>query len=542
MLLTTCVTVFADIPTQILPSNTTIPTSAGAFSVGFSDLVDESVFDTISLTTEGETIKGGFYPEIGEDRRSVVIKYGALENGKQYTLTVAGVSKIYTAKGYKLDDDFEGTDYVVNNPPPRNKGIKWEDQSTVNYETSGNILVKQDDPNGSKYVRLEQSDNIQQEVYSIIDFEPGVLDEVVVFEVKFRPNNAEGVSPWGRLIFNTQFTGYTWRTQSLITIAPSNRFSVQPGIADVEVSGGMQINNGLSTDGVDANGFYHLEVVYKRGADNKYQIVMRNKLKPEDGDLIIKCTKPATDIDDIWLAAITTWGTTGDGDTWMDIDDLKITSASLPNILYTNVDKLDRSTDEFDVVFTSDMDENSVDAMTLKDAKGNLIKTTFKEYCEENRRATYTLNEYLKSGAEYTLDMTGVADNLGLTLKSSSYTFNAKETDGGVIISESVKNGSDVTLVDNKLNGATSVKLAVDAVNSSGNTSDFMLVAIIYDATGRIVNMETHIDKNVADGMTADLDLTTVTPLGEDYSVKRIVLRLDPENGAVSIAPTMLLK
>ena len=535
MLLLACVTVFAADPTPTLPSGTTISTSPGAFSVSFSGPVDESVLDTISLTTDGETIKGGFYPEISANGQTVVIKYGLLEHGKEYTLTIAGQSKTYTAEGYEFLADFEGNDYVVGEAPPTDKGITW-----TNPSSAGKVLVKQE--NGTKYIRIEQSDNVNQDITARIEFAQPLSNEVVIAEMKVRPTNAEGVKAWGRYIFRTKFKEFSAGTQSLITNAPSNKFTVQPNIQNVTVSGAINTNGGLSESGVDENGFYHIEVVYKKGADNKYQKTVRNKISPDEGSLVLTGTQTATAIENIILAGVTTWGTKGDGATWLDIDDLKITAGSMPDVLYTDIDKLDRNESEFDIVFTADIEEESVKEIALVDASGNPVGIAFKEYDAANRRATYTLNEYLKSGVAYTLDMAGVTDALGTVLKSATYTFNAAETDGGEITVESVKNGSDVALVDNKLNGATSVKLAVDAVNTSGKTSDFILAAVICDASGRIVKLETDIAEDVADGATADLDLTTVTPLGENYSVKRIVLRLDSDNGAISIAPTMVLK
>ncbi|MBQ3573141.1 MAG: hypothetical protein IJA16_00945, partial [Clostridia bacterium] len=87
---------------------TKISAHSGQFAITFAQAVTEDILSTIAFTdAEDNDIKGGIYPVIDkENNAKVIVKYGALENGK-YTLKIGSAEHIYLAEGFEITEDFE---------------------------------------------------------------------------------------------------------------------------------------------------------------------------------------------------------------------------------------------------------------------------------------------------------------------------------------------------------------------------------------------------------------------------------------------------
>lgn len=518
ILLMSCAVIPADAAAVVDKAEGTIDANAGEFVITFDDAAAaEAAFDAITFKKEGGAeIKGGAFKEIDAlNPDKVIVKYGTLEDDQNYVLNVDGTEYEYTADIFEFRETFDGYNEEdsltkpdsITEPTIYYPGHEISTGQNVNSgATSGYDVHSIEKENNDTFVRLDVTEADKGKNGRIVLELPTVLTAPeFCLRVKIRPSGAcrtiKGI-----------WTFY-WHKDSL---------SIWEKFAMVDMSSGTAVNPTGSTDvgtstlepasiafnTVDADGFYNFSVHYKKGADGKYTQTLRNINAPEEGTF--KLTPPKSTYDGVhgfWLTQF--YKAAADAEGYIDLSEVELVAEKETGILYNGFADMNDSDDTFKVVFTNDMNEKSLSAVTMKDAAGEDVRISYVEdsYNAEERSASFKLGEILDEGAEYTLSFADAADYLGRALASDSASVTVQAPSSSYSIATTAiedENGTAIAEI-----GDAGRLRYITTINAEAG-AEFTLVLVVMSKTdGRVLGIVSD-TAAVAEGETSvELDAIT---------------------------------
>jgi len=428
-----------------------INNNIGIITLSFDKAVDPATINGISFTkATGAKITGAVIREVDEaDDKKVNIKFGKLEDGVEYKLTVSASVK-YT-DGSSVVDENRTYRYLAKAQYFTNTDFSTEDGYTVgNALTNGkdNILyivnsnndttdvsVVADAQTGNQYIRMNIGSTVNHGVYVRKDADNSRFNDytylnganVYVIEAGVKATMEKTQFRTGRMLkydgasVSQHNDGPSVNYSMILTNKLMLEYSVNPANAD----------NKLFTQ---ADGWSHLVYVVKQGMGD-------HNTTPDDALM-------AVTLMDIYDGANDTYmGTTTKGkSSYFDINAIGITDAIASDSLkvgdYADIDyirvRADRlmtvlddgkNTNDYDagqrevvINLTDDVKASSLETITVKDSENTPANISNISLSEDKRSITIEFADDLYSGS-YTVDLSGVTNEQGILPYDTEFTF-----------------------------------------------------------------------------------------------------------------------
>lgn len=532
----------------------TISAESGEITLQFNNYVDaETVEGSINiLNADGTELKGGVILTAGKGlSKTVKLKYGNLELGEKYILNITSdlksvnakpcipVEREYTAQTeYIFYEDFMSDDFVIGENPPTDKGIRyissvWNEgsQKAVSVgDNSSNMVVCGDET--FKYISMNGGGNPEVDNRIKLNFSEKISDEAFVIDYKVRPNDADGIgieAPRNLLVLTNQNSSELRLADMRNAKIVNNTLS----LGSTVLTGGIT----FSEDSKDENGFYDMRVLFQKNEKGFYVIKVTNANAPEDGKAIYE-TKDMTGIQAIELSHLYPLDASQATKAYSEIAKIAIYAQSVPDVLYTDLGLLSRDEDEFCVVFTDDIDAESINqsSFVLSDESDNKIEMEFVDYIESERKAIFKLNQYLKRSREYTFSYGNMKSKKGLDIYGKSYTTTTNPEE--IAVTDVVLENQEGEPVDS-LSGAQTIKVTANVINNSSDVAYVRAALVIYDENGRVIKgiftSADDAENVILNGKSKKVILQTIEgDLKQGGTVKLLIWKKAP-NGAVPI-------
>ena len=518
ILLMACIVIPVDAVTVVDKAEGTIDANAGEFVIAFDDAAAaEAAFDAITFKKEGGAdIKGGAFKEIDAlNQNKVIVKYGTLENGQKYVLNVDGTEYEYTADIFEFRENFEGYSNgdsltkpeTITEPTIYYPGHENSTGSNINSgASSGYSAHSIEEENNDTFVRLDvtNADN-GKNGRIVLELPTPLTAPEFCIRVKIRPSGAcqtiKGI-----------WTFYSiWEKFAMVDFSTGT--AINPtGTTDVGTSTIDPAS--ITFDTIDANGFYNFSVHYMKGTDGKYTQTLRNINAPEEG--AFKLTPPKSTYDGVYGFWLTQFYKASDGaEGYIDLSEVELVAEKETNILYNGFADMTDSDDTFKVVFTNDMNEKSLKAVTMKDSSEKPVEISYVEnsYNADERSASFRIGEILDEGATYILSFANVVDYLGRGLASGSTAVTVKAPLGSYSIGTTAikdENGDSLAEIDDAerlryittINGEAGAKFTLILVVMS--KTDDRVLGVAYD-TGTVAAGQTSVELDAITSENIDL-------------------------------------
>lgn len=482
----------------------------------------DTVKDGITFTTEnGSPIPGGVYYRV--DKKQVNLLFPNLQTGEKYILAVNGLLKsangyeaekqeyVFTAKrDYILDDDFSDDKYVVGEHPNEDGTIRYF--SDGNWGSKNIEVCAADD--GDKYLMLKSGVK-DKDNFIDMTFDSPLENRVVISEMKLKT-------------YNTLSDNNVITTPNSLIRMYCHENAISPFVICGESSEGKFVGNVtqpnmtyttyvMSDNTRDANGFNDVRFVIKKNDSGKYCVSMSD-MHDSEGDEFLKTIDPdSIDSSRIYgVAAVLLYPTGDDAENQIANDRYCLSSwkmyyAPQPKIIYSDADGMDPKSASFKIVFSDDVDVNSLkkgNIILRKKSDSRDIGLDIGEYNSKTNTLEVFPNEYLDYNEEYEVILSGVKSTLGAVSNESGYSFVTGKRSlyaDTVIPAQNVNSVSFSTVVKNETNSKRNIVLAAVIYNSTGQAVGANTVAAeIY--SGESLPMSVCIEKeNIMPGYNAKL-------------------------------------
>lgn len=528
--------------TELSAQNGILDDTAGELTLTFNNYLDAAtVAEGITLTkADGSEIRGGAYAEAKSAfSNQAVIRYGALETGADYLLqihpslsSVNGKSYLgdnafsYTAeRSYLYYEDFSGDEYVVGESPVSD-GILQYESIGVSGDAS---TIKVCDGGGYKYISMTGGGVIEKNSRIKLAFNPVLEDDIFVADVKLRPASTDGAS----------------------NVAPRNVMTVSGSTSSVQLAdmreGYMQANKNLKSgatgtdikfETTDDNGFYDMQVVFAKNNTGNYVMTLSNQNKASEGQMVYT-SGDIQSVKQIEISHLYPLDKTQATYVSADVARIALYKLTAPNVLYTNIESLNREDDALEIVFNDDMDADMLndDSFSLTAPDGTHVNLRYGGYDEAARKVTLRLMDYLASSTEYTLHMNGITSASGLAMRSTTQKLMTKAAEVRAT-AYSLTDATDRTLTT--LDGVTVCRanITVDGAADRVCTAALML----YDAEGRVLRLVTDTDDGtVLSGKPKSVSVSA--DITDEITKVMLLSWIEKDNGAISlIKPIVLTK
>lgn len=507
-----------------------ISAAAGEFKITFAENVTKEMLDTISFKKKsGEIlvdIKGGAFAEVDSTNPKIaVVKYGILENKTDYVLTVGNDTYDYRVVTAEFKEDFEADSFVVGNQLPTRPATVTE--PVIYFPSTDNVPSGKatgaaechyigETADGDKYVALDP--NVAGKGKNgrlVLEFPQPVTDDTICIDMKVRVNGTYAQSR--NILFAFLAAGNVANTNKCIVGASAGSTIAAP--ANTLMGGAANTSFKASKNifsKVGADGFYDLRMYLQRNADGSYKSSTQNLNAPKEGELTVEGTAAnLTGIYTLWLTQFYAEKDTTTGIS-LDLSEVSVKASYKTDILH--IDDIEKTDAEIGVVFTNDINAETLSALTMKDAEDNPVEITFDRYDETARKAYYKIDEVLKADATYTIAPVGVKDVDGLDATSTPVAVKTQPEKYALAVPTVVESDNIITY-SNTISAEAGKK--------------FTLVLVIFDRNDRLVDVVPD-TKTVAAGQTS-VTLSAVTPEGIDindgYYIKPYIWEEDAVGG-----------
>ncbi len=507
------------------PAEGNIGMNPGKFKITFSEAVDNTVLDTITFKCGDADVKGGIYTEVDANNSAIVyVKYGVLEENKEYTLKIGDETYAYTATKFIFNEDFSDDDYVIGSELPESNVLFYSRSGgTAPFSMRHYIDETMD---GDKFLRLDTTE--KNEVNGWIVVKPASPVENSKFRVNMKvrgtkSGNAANNKMYRRLLY-TQYDGNTniaiaELTNGVIYVPDTAKSSK----ADYSGAPYFAIAN------TDSNGFYDLEVVYSRDAEGKYTQTMTNKLFNET--MTVKTKDAYSCITEFWpMQSFFDHA----GEQYFDLSEFSIEILWDTNVMHTVMGE-----ETIDVIFDGEINAATLTTATMADAEGNPVDISYvaDSYSNSTRKATFAFNEVLEPGATYTLSFATVkdAENDYLGVESSAIEVAvsaAPYTVGALTVENQGSQALEYNSEEEYYEIGESSQATISTTVAAAVGTKVNLGLAIYDSEGRLYKFVFDPQTISASGSTT---LTATTPteidLSEGYSVVPVIWSNDGVSG-----------
>ncbi|MBQ7108776.1 MAG: Ig-like domain-containing protein [Clostridia bacterium] len=351
-----------------------------------------------------------------------------------------------------IDEDFSGSEYVVGQAPPTNKGLTYWSSGTENDSSDFKVLQTE---KGDKYI-AGVSNTVSKSSQVVYDFNPDITKGPICLEmtVKGYEPNSTGQGTGARELFRF-YSNNTYKSFGNLTPAA------------VLSSTSCKISD---------DGFYHLKLILSKDASDNYLI----DIYPTPGsNSFVRVDSTAymamKSVQKIMLAHIYPQKDSELGTTGFAISEFKAYYLDIPELEGdTSIDNLAEGDKTFDAKFSTDMDLTSLkeaEYVLTEQGTEKTVPVSFKAYNGETKTLTIQLDAALLPDATYNLTVNGITSAEGMAFDGENMMTVARAK------SANLPTAATITSV-----GATSVSASVTLPGGARTTYVFM----VFDATGRV--------------------------------------------------------
>ena len=519
ILIVSCITISvsaaAPIIENIAVDGISMDAAPGEFVITFDSAITNDTISSIKFTKEdGTEIKGGSFIEKSKEAPTkAVVKYGALERGANYKLTVGADSKTYTASSYYFKEDFEegyvdgdllesrpsGTlseDLIYYPDTTEAFGGKARTPNSVHsiVEENGDTFIRMDLNKRGTIVPATSNDNGR----IVLEFKEPITIGKFAARIKVR---AQGSASQLKFLI----PGYESNA------ALSNFFRMGQFVSGMvkKETDTAQLKGTLT--GVEKftktgeHGFYDIQIAFLKDTSNKYTQTMTNLNALEEGEIkLVGNTAYPRGIKAFWL---TQFYDKNESSATIDVSEIEIMEIYDTNILATDFESM--TGDTFNVVFTNEISEQTLKDVTLKNGD-SLVKLSYVEdsYSDDTRQASFKIGEILEPGTSYTLSFAGIRDTFGRSLGAESQTLSvASAPDDYTMSAPIIKNESQQVI--EQIGDAASLSYETTVTAEAGKK--FTLALIVMSKVDNRVLWANSDTKEVALG-NSSVTLKVTTP------------------------------
>lgn len=474
---------FEEIPNRmnfvsITPKSGDIPVTQNSIEVKYDNIISEkSIYDGISFEHEdGTFVQGGYNIKVNRD--SFKITFGKLKENENYKLKINNNLKSVNDIAAKeieftyhtvpsaviIDEDFQGEDYVVDNPPPSGKGITYSSPDSVTVCEEGD----------EKFIKIKGKDNANASVMFDNPFDSGVLiAEIGVRGTSDSKDRGAGNMPrdcgrffWDRADLN-KISDIATIDSGLPKIIP--KFS---GVAPFE-----------SQDDADENGFYNVKFLIKK-LDNGFDVEMSNMLNPERrGRFFIE---NGGKLAGIMLAHIFSWGNDAQNQLAYDnsqISFVKIYESFEPKILFSDAEGMNPKNRKIKITFNDDMLKDSITYENISIINKSTEKLEdyeiIEDYDDDLRSVVVELKNHLDFNTTYEIKCENVFNSKIVAIDSATnYSFTTEAYD-------MVADKLDISDKEDE------ISICVEVANNRKSAMKAIIICAAYDTNGRAAGIET---------------------------------------------------
>ena len=352
-----------------------------------------------------------------------------------------------------FQEDFSGSEYVVGQAPPTNKGLTYWSSGTENDAKDFKVLQTAD---GDKYV-AGVSNTVSKSSQMVYDFDPDISKGPICLEltVKGYEPNSSGEGSGARELLRF-YSNNTYKQFG--TLGPAAVLSGTSGTKS-------------------ADGFYHLKLILSKDASDNYVIDFYNK--PGSSSYVRTDSSKymaMKSVQKIMLAHIYPQKEAELGTTGFAISEFKAYYIIIPKITGdTTIDDLAEGDNTVDVKFNTAMDVNSLKAgsyILKQQGPENTIPVSFKAYNEGTKTLTLSLDAALLPDATYNLTVKDIASADGWALNAEDAITVARAKSANLPTSATISAPSIDT------------EIQANVVLPMGATTSY--VFMVFDATGRV--------------------------------------------------------
>jgi len=353
-----------------------------------------------------------------------------------------------------IDEDFSGSEYVVGQAPPTNKGLTYWSSGTENDSSDFKVLQTE---KGDKYI-AGVSNTVSKSSQVVYDFNPDITKGPICLEmtVKGYEPNSTGQGTGARELFRF-YANNTYKQFG--TLAPA-----------ASLSG--------TTCKISDDGFYHLKLILSKDASDNYLI----DIYPTPGSNSFVRVDSTTymamkSVQKIMLAHIYPQKDSELGTTGFAISKFKAYYLDIPELEGdTSIDNLAEGDKTFDVKFSTDMDLTSLkeaEYVLTEQGTEKTVPVSFKAYNGETKTLTIQLDAGLLPDTTYTLTAKGITSAGGMAFDGENVMTVARAKSANLPTAATITAPSV---------GAESVSASVTLPGGATTTYVFM----VFDATGRV--------------------------------------------------------
>ncbi|MBR5614010.1 MAG: Ig-like domain-containing protein [Clostridia bacterium] len=478
---------------SITPAEGDLLCTTGNIEINFDNYIDQSTLEHITFTKEnGDAVPGKIIIKASDGyTKKVTIRHGLLEVGARYKVTIGSDVKstndiaytgnreiVYTAvPAIIYENDFSGSEYVVNNPPPLNDGITYYSSGTADSAEDFLVLETED---GDKYV-AGVSNAVSKSSQMIYNFEPSLSSGYVAIEL-----GVKGYVP------DSTATGTAAREVLRFYDGDDTTYKQFGVLSDV-----VTVDSVKSSP--KADGFNYIKVVLSKGSDGNYNFDFYSDQSSDQYTRFSPSTSAsvltADDIGKVLLAHVYPTDESQTGTVGFAITSLKIYYTDGPGVIGGTEGEIAKTTDTVEVYFDSEMDESSLEnaVYELKSSSGEeTVRAVYSDYNADTFTLTLSLEDYLLPNTAYNLSIKNVLsasgkDFVGENILSVYLEDSANKPESAAISPLVV--GGDVTATVNLPAGAETV-----------------CILTVYDSVGRIKNAKMETVSSAANTISLSVD------------------------------------
>ena len=537
-------TVLGATPPSVDKAEGVIDAAAGEFKITFAENVTKEMLNTISFKKKsGEAlvdIKGGAFIEVDSTNPKIaVVKHGVLENKTDYVLTVGEDSYDYNVSEIEFKEDFEADSFVVGNQLAVRPSTVTEPViyfPSTGEEPSGKATGSAEchyigeTADGDKYVALDP--NIAGKDKNgriVLEFPQPITEDEFCIDLKVRINGSYS----SRNILYAHLASGTASGKKFPMAGVSEGKVVSP---DPNAVNPGTVSGSSTLPTVGADGFYDLRMYLQRDADGSYTANLRNLDAFNEGMITVQSATGCDGLYCIWLTQFYASGAVKEGIS-VDLSYVKVHRAFETDIF--QIDDIKKTDTEMGIVFTNDVNPETLSTLTMKDANENAVALTFDRYDEAARKAYYKFGQILTAETEYTLSLEGIKDKDGVNVKRTDVALKT-EPDKYTLGTSSIVD-QDGNAID-EIGNAEMLTYSNTVSAEVGKT--FTLALAIFDSEGRFAEIISDTE-TVATGQTSVI-LQAVTPpeinLSDGYTIKTFVWEDETDVGNVFVAVTDVIE
>lgn len=499
----------------------------GEIKLTFNDYINpKTVNSGISLTKlDGSAVKGGYNVKLSEtNNKTVIADVSVLEQGQQYKLSINSSLKslngnsadsqdiTFTAVSEEtvlFDDDFDGEDYVVGQAAPTNKGFTVEAQGTGGTPSA---IVKQTET-GDKYIELSTDVKNSGAIFAK-HFDTPVSDNYsLVAEVKLRPGNYNGYNNTARnagqiVDSNNKRIDIAYMTGGYIMGNDTNN----------TVAGDANSSFHMGRDSLDADGFYNIRMIFKKGTDGCYYAEVYDMSDLTKSPYVKKWTNfNSTGISSFYAAHIYPVTDENAKNTTSEISGMKIYKMCDAKIM--SIEKDADSINTLNIAVNNDLSAESIASIgtniTIRDCINNEnVKIVGAVYDSENRVIKVQTANELVSGIPYKLGMRSITtvDN-AVFVEGTDFVI---ECDGIGLNKLTYKyNGVEI----GSLQGISGIEADYSLTNYAETKKNCVVVIAVYDNGNLVTCKFDNISLEAGQSLEDSVSVTDITP-SEGYEAK----------------------